>query len=226
MRINKFLSASGVCSRREADRHIAAGEVTINGRLAQMGDSVEDTDEVCFLGKRVKREVPFVLLAYNKPVGIVCSAKEKDNIVDAIGYPERIYPVGRLDKDSQGLVLLTNQGELHNQISHARNCHEKEYEVVVDKMVTKEFLDEMRNGVSILDTVTRPCKVKKTSRNGFTIVLTQGLNRQIRRMCEALGYRVRSLKRVRELNIVLGDLKPGEYREIQGAELETLKKML
>lgn len=226
MRINKFLSASGVCSRREADRHIEAGNVTINGHRAEMGAQVEDTDEVCFLGKPIKREVPFVLLAYNKPVGLVCSAKEKDNIVDAIGYPERIYPIGRLDKDSEGLVLLTNQGELHNQISHARNCHEKEYEVTVNQMVTREFLDSMRSGVAILDTVTRPCKVKKTSQNSFTIILTQGLNRQIRRMCEALGYRVRSLKRVRVMNITLNDLPVGQYREITGQELEELQRML
>lgn len=225
MRINKFLSASGVCSRREADRHIEAGEVTINGRRAAMGDQVEETDEVCFLGKIIEREVPFVLLAYNKPLGLVCSAKEKDNIVDAIGYPERIYPIGRLDKDSEGLVLLTNQGELHNQISHARNCHEKEYEVTVNQTVTKEFLDSMRSGVAILDTVTRPCKVKKTSRNGFTIVLTQGLNRQIRRMCEALGYRVRSLKRTRVMNIKLNDLPVGQYREVTEQELKELRRL-
>lgn len=226
MRINKYLSSAGVCSRRAADKHIEAGEVTINGRTAVMGDMVEDTDEVCFQGRRIECDVPFILLVYNKPVGLVCSVKEKDNIIDAIGYPERIYPVGRLDKDSQGLVLLTNQGELHNQISHARNCHEKEYEVTVDQIVTKEFLESMRKGVAILDTVTRPCKVKKTSRNGFTIVLTQGLNRQIRRMCEALGYRVRSLKRTRVMNIKLDDLPVGQYREVTAQELEELQRML
>lgn len=225
MRINKYLSTAGVCSRREADKHIEAGEVTINGQTAAMGAQVEEGDCVCFQGRQIECEAPFILLAYNKPVGLVCSVKEKDNIIDAIGYPERIYPVGRLDKDSEGLVLLTNQGELHNKISHARNCHEKEYEVTVNQIVTKEFLDSMRNGVAILDTVTRPCKVKKTSRNGFTIVLTQGLNRQIRRMCEALGYRVRSLKRTRVMNIKLGDLQVGQYREITGRELEELQRM-
>ena len=226
MRINKYLSAAGACSRRAADQHILAGEVTINGRVAVLGDQVEETDEVCFQGEHLCLDEPVVLLAYNKPVGLVCSAKEKDNIIDAIGYPTRIYPVGRLDKDSEGLVLLTNQGELHNQISHARNCHEKEYEVVVNQVVTREFLDQMRNGVEILDTVTRPCKVKKTGRNSFRIILTQGLNRQIRRMCEALGYRVYSLKRVRVMNILLGDLPVGQYRNITSSELAELKKML
>lgn len=226
MRINKYLSAAGACSRRAADQHILDGEVTINGRVAVLGDQVEETDEVCFQGEHLCLDEPFVLLAYNKPVGLVCSAKEKDNIIDAIGYPTRIYPVGRLDKDSEGLVLLTNQGELHNQISHARNCHEKEYEVVVNQVVTREFLDQMRNGVEILDTVTRPCKVKKIGRNSFRIILTQGLNRQIRRMCEALGYRVYSLKRVRVMNILLGDLPVGQYRNITSSELAELKKML
>lgn len=227
MRINKYLSAQGVCSRREADKHIEQGDIKINGRLATPGDQVEDGDVVEFKGRIIESEdVPFVLLAYNKPVGLVCSAKEKENIVDVIGYPERIYPVGRLDKDSEGLVLLTNQGELHNQISHARNCHEKEYEVMVNKTITREFLESMRNGVAILDTVTRPCKVKKTGRNTFNIILTQGLNRQIRRMCDALEYRVWSLKRIRVMNIELGDLPKGEYREIKGKELETLLSLL
>lgn len=225
-RINKFLSEAGVCSRRQADRYIDNGEVMINGQVASMGDRVAEGDEVVFQGKIITNTAPFVLLAYNKPTGIVCSAKEKDNIVDYIGYPERIYPIGRLDKDSEGLVLLTNQGELHNQISHARNCHEKEYEVMVDRTITKEFLAQMREGVPILDTITRPCKVRKTSQNTFTIILTQGLNRQIRRMCDALGYRVRRLKRVRVMNIQLDDLKTGEYREITGVELEQLMQML
>ena len=226
MRINKYLSAAGACSRRAADQHILDGEVTINGRVAVLGDQVEETDEVCFQGEHLCLDEPFVLLAYNKPVGLVCSDKKKNNIIDAIVSPTRIYPVGRLDKDSEGLVLLTNQGELHNQISHARNCHEKEYEVVVNQVVTREFLDQMRNGVEILDTVTRPCKVKKTGRNSFRIILTQGLNRQIRRMCEALGYRVYSLKRVRVMNILLGDLPVGQYRNITSSELAELKKML
>ena len=225
-RINKFLSEAGVCSRRQADRFIEEGQVLINGAVAMTGDKVGEQDEVVFQGKTIKKEAPFVLLAYNKPVGVVCSAKEKDNIVDYIGYPERIYPVGRLDKDSEGLVLLTNQGELHNQISHARNCHEKEYEVMVNKTITKEFLQQMREGVPILDTVTRPCKVRKTSQNTFTIVLTQGLNRQIRRMCDALGYRVRTLKRVRVMNICLNDLAVGEYRDIKGEELKQLQHLL
>jgi pseudouridine synthase len=226
MRINKYLSLKGVCSRREADRALEKGEILINGRVAVLGDQVEDGDKVEFRGVLVDDTPPFVLIAYNKPIGVVCSTKEKDNVIDVINYPERIYPIGRLDKDSEGLLLLTNQGELHNQISHARYGHEKEYEVVVDKTITSDFVNHMRSGVRILDTVTKPCEVHKTSRNSFNIILTEGLNRQIRRMCEELGYRVRSLKRIRVMNIELGSLKVGEYRDVTKEELDKLKSMI
>jgi 23S rRNA pseudouridine2604 synthase len=216
----------GVCSRRDADKALVNGDITINGNVASLGDQVNEGDVVTYKGNVVEDKPDFVLIAYNKPVGVVCSTKEKDNIIDAINYPVRIYPIGRLDKDSEGLILLTNQGEFHNLISHARYEHEIEYEVIVDKTITSDFIENMRSGVRILDKVTKPCKVKKTSKNSFNIILTEGINRQIRRMCDALGYRVRSLKRVRVMNITLGDLKPGEYKDIKGDELEKLKSML
>jgi 23S rRNA pseudouridine2604 synthase len=216
----------GVCSRRDADKALVNGDITINGNVASLGDQVNEGDVVTYKGNVVEDKPDFVLIAYNKPVGVVCSTKEKDNIIDAINYPVRIYPIGRLDKDSEGFILLTNQGEFHNLISHARYEHEKEYEVIVDKTITSDFIENMRSGVRILDKVTKPCKVKKTSKNSFNIILTEGINRQIRRMCDALGYRVRSLKRVRVMNITLGDLKPGEYKDIKGDELEKLKSML
>ena len=227
-RINKFLSAAGVCSRREADRLIERGLVTINGRPAVVGDQVTAGQEVRVQGKLVSVAEPEVLLAYYKPVGIVCTAKRSihDNIIDAIGYPVRIYPIGRLDRDSEGLILLTNQGDLHEKIGHARYCHEKEYVVRVDKPVTTDFLHKMSEGVEILDTVTRPCEVMAMGKYTFSITLTQGLNRQIRRMCEALGYRVRELKRIRVINIRLGDLMPGQYREITGQEKEELLRAI
>ncbi len=223
-RLNKYLSAAGVCSRREADRLVELGLVTIDGHVAEVGEKVLPGQTVCVRGKRVEAEEPEVLLAYYKPRGIVCTAKRSihDNIIDAIGYPVRIYPVGRLDRDSEGLILMTNQGDLTEKIVHARYCHEKEYLVRVDRPVTEEFLRRMAGGVPILDTVTRPCEVTGMGKYTFSIVLTQGLNRQIRRMCEALGYRVRELKRIRVINIRLGNLMPGEYREITGEEKAAL----
>ncbi|MBQ9562025.1 MAG: pseudouridine synthase [Lachnospiraceae bacterium] len=223
-RLNKYLSAAGVCSRREADRLVELGLVTIDGHVAEVGEKVLPGQTVCVRGKRVEAEEPEVLLAYYKPRGIVCTAKRSihDNIIDAIGYPVRIYPVGRLDRDSEGLILMTNQGDLTEKIVHARYCHEKEYLVRVDRPVTEEFLRRMAGGVPILDTVTRPCEVTGMGKYTFSIVLTQGLNRQIRRMCEALGYRVRELKRIRVINIRLGNLMPGEYREITGEEKASL----
>ena len=223
-RLNKYLSAAGVCSRREADRLVELGLVTIDGHVAEVGEKVLPGQTVCVRGKRVEAEEPEVLLAYYKPRGIVCTAKRSihDNIIDAIGYPVRIYPVGRLDRDSEGLILMTNQGDLTEKIVHARYCHEKEYLVRVDRPVTEEFLRRMAGGVPILDTVTRPCEVTGMGKYTFSIVLTQGLNRQIRRMREALGYRVRELKRIRVINIRLGNLMPGEYREITGEEKASL----
>ncbi|MDD7740550.1 MAG: pseudouridine synthase [Fusicatenibacter sp.] len=228
MRLNKYLSDAGYCSRREADRLTEAGQVTVNGQRALTGMQVEEGDVVCVNGKKVTPKEEKVYLAFNKPRGIVCTAekREKQNIIDYISYPIRIYPVGRLDKDSEGLILLTNDGEIVNGIMRARNRHEKEYEVEVDRPITGEFLAKMAKGVPILDTVTRPCRIRKTSSCGFTIILTQGLNRQIRRMCEALGYRVCRLRRVRIMNIKLGDLPVGSYRELSEQELAALKQAI
>ena len=230
-RLNKYLSDAGVCSRRAADAAIEAGEVTVNGKPAVMGMKVSAEDTVCYKGKQVsnanKRNI---LIAYNKPAGIVCTAekREKNNIVEHINYPERIYPIGRLDKDSTGLLLLTNQGDLVNKIMRAVNAHEKEYVVTVDKEITADFIKKMSAGVYLdeLEVTTRKCKVKKLGPNKFNIILTQGLNRQIRRMCQALGYRVRTLKRVRIMNINLGDLKEDTYRDVTDAELKKLNAML
>lgn len=228
IRLNKYLSDAGVCSRREADRWIEQGKVTVNGEIAQMGMKVSPDSEVRVHGKKVKREEEKVLLAMNKPAGIVCTAekREKNNIVDYMKYPKRIYPVGRLDKDSTGLLLLTNDGELVNKIMRAGNYHEKEYLVSVSKPITEEFCRQMSRGVAILDTVTRPCRVEKTGERSFRIVLTQGLNRQIRRMCEALGYRVVTLQRVRIMNIRLENLKEGTWRVVEGEERKKLDAML
>ena len=232
IRLNKFLSDAGVCSRRAADKAIEEGQVTVNGVPAVMGQKVvPETDFVEFNGKPVSNlnKKP-VLIAYNKPVGIVCTAekREKNNIVDHINYPGRIYPIGRLDKDSNGLILLTNQGDLVNKIMRAVNAHEKEYVVTVDKEITADFIKKMSAGVylSELEVTTRKCQVKKLAANKFNIILTQGLNRQIRRMCQELGYKVKTLKRVRIMNINLGDLKEDTYRDVTPAELSQLNKML
>ena len=237
IRLNKYLSEAGVCSRREADRLIAAGEVLVDGKVADMGMKVTDRMTVVCQGRRVGRREEPVLLAVNKPVGVVCttSKEEPDNIVDYVGFPVRLFPVGRLDKDSEGLILMTNQGEWSDRILRSRNGHEKEYLVTVNKPVTLEFLEQMRKGVRIrddrpgahhLDAVTKPCTVEKVAYNRFRIILTQGLNRQIRRMCEALNYRVTELRRVRVLNIQLGSQKLGTWRRIEGQELEDLLALL
>ena len=225
MRLNKYLSDAGVCSRREADRLAEKGDITVNGIPAIPGMQVSDEDEVCVRGKKVVPEGKKVYLLLNKPRGIVCTAekREKDNVVDFLSYPVRVYPVGRLDKDSEGLLLLTNDGSIVNGLLRARNHHEKEYEVEINCPVTDDFLIKMAEGVPILDTVTRPCTIWKTSERSFSIILTQGLNRQIRRMCEALGCRVMRLKRVRILNLCLGSLKTGEYRELSEKEVKELK---
>ena len=227
VRLNKYLSEAGVCSRRQADRLVEEGRVLVDGVPALMGQKISPDQEVLVDGKRAGAKKKPVILAVNKPKGIVCTTddkREKDNIVSMIGYPERIYPVGRLDKDSEGLILMTNDGQLMNEILKARNYHEKEYVVAVDRPVTTDFLNKMSQGVEILDTVTRPCKVRKTGARTFHIILTQGLNRQIRRMCEALGYRVRHLTRIRVMNIRLGALTPGSYREVRGEELQELRR--
>lgn len=224
MRLNKYLSDAGFCSRRQADKLIEEGRVTVDGLKAGLGQQVEAGSKVLVDGKPIRKRSRSVLLAVYKPVGVVTTtAKEEPaNIVTYVGYPERIYPIGRLDKDSEGLILMTNQGELAEKIAHARGRHEKEYLVTVDRAVSKEFTEKMAAGVRLGSATTRPCEVTKVSRNRFRIVLTQGLNRQIRRMCEALGYKVVVLKRTRVINITLQDLQPGEYREIIGEEYEAL----
>ena len=228
LRLNKFLSEAGVCSRREADRLIEAGRVTVDGKKAETGMKITPGQEVRVDQKLVKPEEEMIVLAVNKPRGIVCTEekREPDNIIRFLNYPTRITYAGRLDKDSEVLLLMTNNGDIINKMMRAGNYHEKEYLVTVDKPVTEEFLQHMARGVPILDTVTRPCQVKKEGKKTFRIVLTQGLNRQIRRMCEALGYKVVTLKRVRIMQIRLGDLKPGQYRPLTEQELASLDRML
>lgn len=225
VRLNKFLSDAGVCSRREADRLTEAGKITINGEVAVLGGKVTDTDVVKVNGEEVSREEEQIIIAFNKPEGIECTAQKDnpDNIIDYIGYEKRIYPIGRLDKNSRGLILLTNDGSIVNGILKASNFHEKEYIVTVDKEITGEFIEAMSSGVTILDGVkTRPCEVKKTKKHEFNIVLTQGLNRQIRRMCKALGYNVTKLQRVRVMNVELGTLGKGKYRNLTDKEVKDL----
>jgi len=228
-RINKFLSEAGYCSRRAADKLIDQGRVTINGVVPEMGTKIAPTDEVRVDGKLISesKEKP-VYLAFNKPVGIVCTTDtrvEKDNIIDYINYPTRIFPIGRLDKPSEGLILLTNDGDIVNKILRARNNHEKEYIVTVDKQITKEFLKKMGSGIPILDTVTRDCKVEPISKFTFKITLTQGLNRQIRRMCEYLEYEVTKLNRVRIMNISL-DIPVGQWRDLTKKELDEIDRLV
>jgi len=226
VRLNKYLSEAGVCSRREADKLIAAGQV--DGVRAETGMKVEPWQVVRIGKKQVSRQEEMIVLAVNKPRGIVCTEerRERDSIVRFLNYPVRITYVGRLDKDSEGLLLMTNNGDIINRMMRAANKHEKEYKVTVDKPVTDEFLKEMAGGVPILDTVTRPCQVEKLGKYKFKIILTQGLNRQIRRMCEALGYEVKELRRVRIMNIELGNLKPGEYRKVTDQELNELYELI
>lgn len=228
VRLNKYLSDAGICSRREADRLIADGKVTVDGHRAEMGMRVNASQKVCVRKKQIEPKHKMVLLAVNKPVGIVCTEekKEKNNIIRFLKYPTRITYIGRLDKDSEGLLLMTNNGDIINKIMRAGNCHEKEYIVTVNKPVTKKFIEKMAAGVPILDTITRTCEVEAIGNYKFRIVLTQGLNRQIRRMCEYLGYKVTHLKRVRIMNIHLGSLKPGEYREVTKEEIRQLYEMI
>lgn len=238
IRLNKFLSEAGVCSRREADRMIEEGRITVDGKKAETGMRVRPDQEIK-VGKKVismSREEE-VLLAVYKPPGVICTTdrREKRNIVDYVGYPTRIYPIGRLDKDSEGLILMTNIGGLVNKMMRAANYHEKEYLVTVHKPVTEAFLERMAKGVRIrkeekgevlLDAMTRPCQVEKLGKYSFRIILTQGLNRQIRRMCEALGYQVTHLKRVRVLNIELKGMHPGTWRKVTDKELKQLLELL
>ena len=226
--LNKYISSTGMCSRREADRLIEQGKVTLNGQTAQKGNRVEDGDEVKINGKALKEHPELVYLAFHKPAGITSTTdrKDKDNIIDFINYPKRIFPIGRLDKASTGLILLTNDGDIVNDILREENNHDKEYIVSVDKPVTNQFIKKMSNGLPILGTITKNCEVQKISPKVFRIVLTQGLNRQIRRMCEYLGYQVLTLKRIRIMNIYLEGLKVGQYRELKKQELQQLKSQL
>ena len=228
IRLNKFMADCGHCSRREADRLIEAGKVLVNGEVAEMGMRVTDADKVTVDGKVLKREEKTILLVFNKPPGITCTAAKDDetNVVDYIDYPKRIYPIGRLDKYSEGLLLLTNRGDLVNGIMRSRYGHEKEYIVTVDRVVDDELLRRLSSGVYLkdLDVTTKPCKCQKVARNKLSMIITQGLNRQIRRMCEACGCRVTKLKRVRILDIELGDLPVGEYREATEKELNSVLK--
>ena len=227
-RINKYLSEIGYCSRRAADKLLEESKITINGKKAPLGEKVEEGDVVAVNGKVVsKRSAQHVYIALNKPRGIVCTTDrrvEKDNIIDFIGHPQRIFPIGRLDKPSEGLILLTSDGDIVNKILRARNNHEKEYLVQVNKPITKDFLRRMRNGLPILGTVTRKCVVEQVGPATFRIILTQGLNRQIRRMCEYLDYRVKRLKRIRIMNIEL-DLTVGNWRDLTKRELQELNRL-
>jgi len=228
-RINKYLSEVGYCSRRAADKLIEQGRVTINGKIPEMGTKIVAGDDVRVDGEAVSKssENP-VYIAFNKPIGIVCTTDtrvEKDNIIEFINYPKRIFPIGRLDKPSEGLIFLTNDGDIVNKILRARNGHEKEYIVTVDTPITAQFLNKMRNGVPILDTVTRKCEVEEISKYQFKIILTQGLNRQIRRMCEYLDYRVKKLKRIRIMNVTL-DIPLGKWRDLTTEELEEINRLV
>ncbi len=223
-RVNKFISDSGYASRREADRLIESGKVTINGKIATLGDKVTSKDRVCVNGNHIECDDNYVYLALNKPVGITSTTdpSDKTNVVDFVGYPTRIFHIGRLDKDSEGLLLLTNDGDIVNKILRAGNNHEKEYEVWVDKPIDNNFAERMSSGIRILGTTTKRCKVEVEGAKKFRITLTQGLNRQIRRMCEALGYEVTRLRRVRIMNIKLAPLATGQWRELEARELREL----
>ena len=228
VRINKFLSEVGYCSRREADKLLEQGRITINGQLPELGTKVLPNDEVRVNGKLItEKEEPKIYLAVNKPVGIECTTNQsvRGNIVDFVNYPERIFPVGRLDKDSEGLIIMTNDGDIVNKILRARNNHEKEYIVTVDRPITDRFITRMGNGVPILDTITKECRVERISKTTFRIFLTQGLNRQIRRMCEYFDYHVVALKRIRIMNISL-DVPVGKYREISKTEMDELNRLI
>lgn len=228
-RINKYLSEVGFCSRREADKLIDAGRVTINGKVPEMGTKINPGDQIRVDGKLISEpEEEHVYIAFNKPIGIVCTTDikaEKNNIIDFINHPKRIFPIGRLDKESEGLILLTSDGDIVNKILRAKNNHEKEYVVTVDKPITKTFIHKMANGIPILDTITNKCEVRQINTYKFNIVLTQGLNRQIRRMCDYLGYKVTKLKRIRIMNIIL-DQQIGKWRELSKKEMAEVNRLI
>ena len=228
MRINKFISEKGICSRREADKLIEGKRVRINGVIAETGSKVTDNDEVKLDGRLLSKKEERVYIALNKPTGITCTTEKKvrGNIVDFINHAKRIFPIGRLDKESEGLIFLTNDGDIVNKILRAGNNHEKEYVVTVDKPITSQFITSMSSGVRILDTITKPCKITKEKSHVFRIILTQGLNRQIRRMCEAFGYNVVKLKRVRIMNVTLENLPTGKWRYLTPNELKNINKLI
>ncbi len=227
-RLNKFISETGTCSRREADKLIEQGRVTVNGKIPELGTKVSTADEITIDGKPLNTKEKTIYIAFNKPVGITSTTdlKDKDNIIEYINHPKRIFPIGRLDKPSEGLIFLTNDGDIVNKILRAGNNHEKEYVVTVDKPIKEDFILRMGNGIPILDTVTKKCFVTQEGKNRFRIILTQGLNRQIRRMCETLDYNVIKLKRTRIMNITLEKLNPGEWRYLSSEEINTINKLV
>lgn len=227
-RLNKYISETGICSRRQADKLIEEGRVLVNGKIPELGTKVSDDDVIKIDGKPLKVKEPPIYLAFNKPVGITCTTdlKDKDNIIDYINFPKRIFPIGRLDKPSEGLIFLTNDGDIVNKILRAGNNHEKEYIVSVDKPINSDFVKKMSNGVSILDTITKNCFVEQDGPNRFRIILTQGLNRQIRRMCEVLGYNVTKLKRIRIMNVSLKGINIGDWRYLTNEEMIQINSML
>ncbi len=228
VRLNKAISDTGFCSRREADKLIEQGRVTINGKKGVLGDRVISTDQIKIDGQLITKEVEPVFIAYNKPKGITCTTEKhiKGNIIDEIHHPSRIFPIGRLDKDSEGLIFLTNEGNIVNKILRAGNNHEKEYIVTVNKPINEKFIEQMSNGVPILNTITKKCKVRQIDTHVFNIILTQGLNRQIRRMCDHLGYNVVKLKRIRIMNISLEKLPVGSWRDLTEKEMKSILKLV
>ncbi|RBW63118.1 23S rRNA pseudouridine(2604) synthase RluF [Tenacibaculum sp. E3R01] len=226
--LNKYISSTGICSRREAEKFISTSRVTINGKVAQLGNRVFEGDLVKIDGKPLKSKPKTIYIALNKPVGIVCTtdSKERKNIVKFVGYPQRLFPIGRLDKPSEGLIFLTNDGDIVNKILRAGNNHQKEYVVTVNKTINERFIKRMSNGIPILGTVTKKCKVEQINDTTFKIILVQGLNRQIRRMCEYLDYEVVKLKRTRIMNVSLGKLKRGEWRELTSQEMDEITKLV
>ena len=227
-RLNKAISETGYCSRREADRLIEQGKVKVNDAIAGLGVQVSENDQIFVEGKLITNNVKLIYLAFNKPVGITSTTDTtiKSNIIDFINFPERIFPVGRLDKPSEGLIFMTNDGDIVNKILRSKNNHEKEYVVTVNKKITPDFIEKMSSGVPVLDTITKKCTVKKIDDFTFNIILTQGLNRQIRRMCDYLGYEVKTLKRIRIMNIKLGNLKSGKYRYFTKDELTEVLRLV
>jgi len=227
-RLNKFIRATGFCSRREADQFIEEGRVTVNGKIPELGTKVSSADDIRIDGKPINKKEELLYLAFNKPVGIICTTERdiKHNIIDYIKYPTRIFPVGRLDRASDGLIFLTNDGDIVNKILRAGNNHEKEYIVTVNKPITENFIQQMGNGIPILETVTKKCFVEQTGKFQFRIILTQGLNRQIRRMCSYLEFEVMKLRRIRIMNITLEGLKTGEWREFSKTEMETINELI